>query len=380
MLSTDEWSERPKRRRRYGHGTGLNKKVVLINPEACLAHDFVLSIGCVCSGLGTAKWASDSALAPKCIPHRHVFMADILAAARSFIMDNHQDLGMLFSDCNSATFRLGCTYVDIFVAGFSCQPFSSAGGHQGLADDRSAVIDSIVWYVRTHKPKAWILENVKGLLTHHPEQLLKILQTLEALVDDDGVALYRISWKILNSRFVGYVPHNRERLYIVGLRSDCNAAGKFQWPTRVPALPLDSVLDGDGPVQTLSECFPKQTSSPDGGVFFRNVVAAIADFCDRHHHGRLKPCHLKDMVVDDGGTKYHYNLEYSPCLTAGRMRAGYWLPAKGRRLRWQEMAKLQGMRRDFVVNIATSTLGFMLGNSFTETVMARLIASAAEHC
>ena len=62
--------------------------------------------------------------------------------------------------------------VDVVVAGFPCQPFSTCGEHGGFADSRGTVIHEIVEGLETMspKPRVVLLENVKGLVTQHKEE------------------------------------------------------------------------------------------------------------------------------------------------------------------------------------------------------------------
>lgn len=71
---------------------------------------------------------------------------------------------------------------DILVAGFPCQPFSSAGTRQGLEDTRSNAFYQVLRAIKESKPRLWLLENVAGLATHNKGQTLKIiLETLYCL-------------------------------------------------------------------------------------------------------------------------------------------------------------------------------------------------------
>ena len=58
-------------------------------------------------------------------------------------------------------------HVDIYVTGFPCQPFSTAGKQQGFEDEQSrgTIIFHVLKYIRKHKPKIFILENVEGITT-----------------------------------------------------------------------------------------------------------------------------------------------------------------------------------------------------------------------
>jgi len=98
---------------------------------------------------------------------------------------------------------------DILVGGFPCQPFSIAGNKKGFTDTRGTLFFEIEKIIKQKKPKAFLLENVKGLKGHDKGNTFKIikksLENLGYFTDD----------KILAARDFG-LPQNRERIYIVG--------------------------------------------------------------------------------------------------------------------------------------------------------------------
>lgn len=98
---------------------------------------------------------------------------------------------------------------DLLVAGFPCQSFSIAGKRLGFDDTRGTLFFEIARILKDRKPKYFILENVKGLLSHNKGQTFRtIVSTLTELG-------YDIQWNVLNSKNFG-VAQNRERVYIVG--------------------------------------------------------------------------------------------------------------------------------------------------------------------
>jgi DNA (cytosine-5)-methyltransferase 1 len=112
---------------------------------------------------------------------------------------------------------------DFLLAGFPCQPFSYAGKQKGFVDTRGTLFFEIERLLKEHRPKGFLLENVRGLTTHDKGRTFQtILDKLKAL--DYGVAHL-----ILNSSNFG-IPQNRVRVYIVGL------------DRREPALTLKSDL------------------------------------------------------------------------------------------------------------------------------------------
>ena len=107
---------------------------------------------------------------------------------------------------------------DILVAGFPCQPFSIAGvskknslgrAHGFLDKTQGTLFFDVARIISSKRPKAFLLENVKNLLSHDKGNTFKVIkQTLEELN-------YQISYKVIDGKH--FVPQHRERIYIVGL-------------------------------------------------------------------------------------------------------------------------------------------------------------------
>lgn len=99
---------------------------------------------------------------------------------------------------------------DLLLAGFPCQPFSYAGKRRGFGDTRGTLFFEIERILGKYRPKAFLLENVRGLRTHDGG---RTFETIMQKLHDLG---YGTSELILNSSDFG-VPQNRVRLYILGL-------------------------------------------------------------------------------------------------------------------------------------------------------------------
>jgi DNA (cytosine-5)-methyltransferase 1 len=100
-------------------------------------------------------------------------------------------------------------YFDILVGGFPCQAFSIAGKRKGFDDTRGTLFYDIARILSNKRPKHFLLENVKGLLSHDDG---KTFQTIIGVLTSLG---YCVEWQVLNSKNFG-VPQNRERVFIVG--------------------------------------------------------------------------------------------------------------------------------------------------------------------
>ena len=115
---------------------------------------------------------------------------------------------------------------DVLCGGFPCQAFSLAGRRLGFNDEtRGTLFFEIEAILRKHQPKAFFLENVKGLAIHDKGRTLKTI--LEHL-DDSGYDV--VPPKVLNAMDYG-VPQHRERIYIIGFRKDLHIdVNAFQYP------------------------------------------------------------------------------------------------------------------------------------------------------
>ena len=98
---------------------------------------------------------------------------------------------------------------DLLVGGFPCQAFSVAGKRGGFDDTRGTLFFDVARILRHKKPKHFILENVKGLLSHDSG---RTFQTILKVLADIG---YLVQWEVCNSKNFG-VPQSRERVYLVG--------------------------------------------------------------------------------------------------------------------------------------------------------------------
>ncbi len=142
--------------------------------------------------------------------------------------------------------------VDLVAGGVPCQPFSIGGKHKGMDDSRDMFPD-FVRAIRTLQPRAFIVENVKGLLRDsfrnyfsyinlqltHPDIVRKSKEAwethLKRLEDHHTCGRikglnYNVLFRLLNAADYG-VPQTRERVFIVGFRSDTNIEWHFPEPT-----------------------------------------------------------------------------------------------------------------------------------------------------
>jgi len=111
---------------------------------------------------------------------------------------------------------------DLLLAGFPCQPFSIAGvskknalgkAHGFRCKAQGTLFFDVARIIEHHRPKAFLLENVKNLVSHDQGKTFQVIY--DTLKDELG---YQISWKVIDARC--FVPQHRERIFIAGFRDD----------------------------------------------------------------------------------------------------------------------------------------------------------------
>ena len=115
---------------------------------------------------------------------------------------------------------------DILCGGFPCQAFSIAGKRKGFGDIRGTLFFEVARIIKEKRPKAFFLENVKGLMNHDKGKTLSTI--LNVLRNDLGY--YVTGPKIMNAKDFG-LAQNRERVFIVGFRKDLGIT-EFTYPKK----------------------------------------------------------------------------------------------------------------------------------------------------
>lgn len=145
---------------------------------------------------------------------------------------------------------------DIVIGGPPCQSFSLIG-KRNTTDSRGKLVWKYIEIIEKLKPKAFVFENVTGLLSAKNEKGEKIIDLLLREFTKNG---YTLSWKVVNSADYG-VPQRRKRVIVVGL----NSSKKFSFPKQTHNETGDdlkkyvSVFDAIG---DINNCGEKYSCSP----------------------------------------------------------------------------------------------------------------------
>lgn len=132
-----------------------------------------VTLGSCCSGLGTDEFAMRKLR----VDSRPLFFVELNKGMRQHLEANFPTAEVMVSS-KTKRFQLKAPTVDIFSAGFPCQPFSVAGLGGGADDKygRGTVFYDILKYLTRAHPKAFVLENVRGLVVRHKETFEGILE------------------------------------------------------------------------------------------------------------------------------------------------------------------------------------------------------------
>lgn len=155
---------------------------------------------------------------------------------------------------------------DVLIGGPPCQPFSKSsywvgGDAMRLDDPRADTLTAYLRVLRDTRPKAFLLENVYGLIYKGKDEgLRRLLEGIEQINKQTGTS-YTVNWQMLNSAYYG-VPQARERVFLIGNRD--GAEFRFPTPTHAPPDKLD-LLDDREPCRTAWDAIgdlPRMPNDP----------------------------------------------------------------------------------------------------------------------
>jgi len=314
----------------------------------------------------------------------HQFACDIIESSKKIIFNNCRPK-IWYDDVFARNNQHSSTpAVDIYVAGFPCQPYSAAGKNKGMTDSRADVFSGVLDYIRNRLPTIFVLENVKNLTSKtHKATFDHIAEQLTSLTDKAGKYAYTVDWKVFNSQDFG-VPQHRERLYIIGIRQSSIMLGMRRSSliglvdtSRKPAPPLAKFLGITRLERKGVEELIKQDIRRFPQTAKRNLSNAMAEV----KRANIDPSR-SDIVVDLGnGRRDVVNMVHNHCPTITRTRGGrddFYLISGPGRLTMVDYFKLQGLDpvKLNLDDIPYSALGQLAGNAMTIPVLAAVLRAA----
>lgn len=290
-----------------------------------------LRIGTDCSGIE----APIQALKKLKIKYSHEWSCEIDKHAQASIKENYNPKIMYDDITKRQVSKL--PDIDMYVCGFPCQTFSLAGKRQGFDDTRGTIFFYCVKVIRKKRPNVFILENVKGLLSHDNGNTWKtVLSTLNKLKD------YNIYHKVLNTRDYG-IPQNRERIFIIGIKKTSMKGKVFEFPKKKKMKDVRSYID------------TKDTSKDIPMPCVKNSLKRS-----------------KSVFVDLGFINIVSNNCYKTYTPTMVRKPTLWCVPMKRKANVKEYLSLQGFPKSFKQVVSDRQLKMQVGNSISVNVLVEL--------
>jgi DNA (cytosine-5)-methyltransferase 1 len=235
---------------------------------------------------------------------------------------------------------------DILLGGFPCQPFSLAGvskknslgrAHGFKDETQGTLFFDIVRIINSKRPKAFVLENVKNLVSHDKGNTFKVIKRS---LDELG---YSIHCKVLDGKH--FVPQHRERIFIVGFDKDVYHGNEnFEFP-EMPAAThtVEEILE--------SEVDPKYTLSDKLWTYLQAYAEKHRLKGNGFGYGMVK----MDSITRTISARYHKD--------GAEILIPQGNGLNPRRLTPREAARLQGYPEEFVIPVSDTQAYRQFGNS-----------------
>lgn len=190
----------------------------------------MLRVGSDFSGVG----AFNQALIRLGIEYKEVFACDMDKFARETFIHNYGEPE--YYPTNVYDREIPSESLDVYMTSPPCQAFSLAGKRLGKDDKRGILFFNSHEFIQVNKPRFFIFENVKGLLSDDGGKTFqewvnmlggKSVNGVPVLFPYEESVPYHLYWQVLNAKHHG-VPQNRERVFLIGIRDD--ADNRFQFP------------------------------------------------------------------------------------------------------------------------------------------------------
>lgn len=304
---------------------------------------------------------------------------------------NHKNVNVIADDIknvdNNETFKLNSA--DIIIGGPPCQGFSMAGARirNGFMDDpRNYLFKHYFNVVKIVRPKMFILENVKGILTLKKGEIFKeIKKIFEDSNNFDGKP-YKIQYKIVKAREYG-IPQNRERVIIVGSLIDFDLTKEIQNTKNEILNKSPSFFDKVSVWEAISN-LPSPTE--DGNVEVVNFESNYQQFLKSNdkivqnhyktNHNKTAIDRMKKIKINENYTSLNENIKSIHSGSYGRLdpngiaptittrfdtpSGGRFIhPFENRTLTAREAARIQSFPDDFVFYGTKSCVCKQIGNA-----------------
>jgi len=232
---------------------------------------------------------------------------------------------------------------DLLVGGFPCQAFSIAGKRGGFDDTRGTLFFDIARILKEKRPRNFVLENVKGLLSHDSGRTFKTIITTLAELG------YCVEWQVLNAKNFG-VPQNRERVFIVG-----HLGG-------IPERKVFPIGESNGKSKEIS-----QLNNPRHSNDRVYDPKGISPTLNTAQGGNRQPNIITSTITTENAHGFRKN------VTANQVYDISVLTGKIRRLTPLECERLMGYPDGWTEGVSDTQRYKTLGNGIVSNVVAEVI-------
>jgi len=270
---------------------------------------------------------------------------------------------------------------DVLLAGFPCQPFSIAGVSKknslgrlhGFEDKtQGTLFFDVARIIKEKRPKAFLLENVKNLMSHDKGQTFKVIQ--ETLRDELGYVIFPM---VVDAK--GFVPQHRERIYIVGFSEETD----FSWDAFKKRKPDEKCIGDilhpqDGTEEYSEELYKDFIKGSKGKVNDKYILSDklweyLYNYAAKH---KAKGNGFGYGMVTKKSTSRTLSARYYKDGSEILINRGKGNP---RRLTPRECARLMGYPDTFKIPVSDTQAYKQFGNSVVMTVVKEIARIMKPH-
>lgn len=267
---------------------------------------------------------------------------------------------------------------DVLLAGFPCQPFSIAGvskknalgkPHGFECATQGTLFFDVARIIAEKRPKAFLLENVKNLVSHDKGNTFKVI--LKTLREELG---YEVHYKVIDGKH--FVPQHRERILIVGFREESDFTwDSLQLPEKGVAR-MSSILHPEDGSEAIEDPYTvgKKALVNKKYILTANLWTYLKNYAEKHRKaGNGFGFGLVDRDSVSRTLSARYYKDGSEVLISRGKRA------RPRRLTPRECARLMGFSDSFRIPVSDTQAYKQFGNSVVVPVMSEVARIMAPH-
>lgn len=247
---------------------------------------------------------------------------------------------------------------DILCAGFPCQPFSVAGKRLGFEDARGTLFFEVARIIKEKRPKAFLLENVAGIVSHDNG---KTLNTIINILNDLD---YNVAWRLLNAKNYG-VPQNRNRWYCLGIDKtylDMDLECVFPSESELKYTLKDILINDTDKEHEISDIAKNNIEKHIGSYLLKDQLTLME----------------KQPIIANNirPSKVSFSSNgISPCLTAKMGTGGNNVPViveLNRKFTTEECLRIMGFPKSFKIKPNYSQSYKQIGNSVVVPIIEKI--------